>query len=128
AVGLHRAIDLGVPAGALALGPVHGGVGVVERGVGRLLPAPRSVVGEGDADAGADRELLVLDEDGMSQGEQEPLGNGLGLAVVGDLVADDDELVTAEAGEEVLTTDGDAQAFGSSGEEVVAGGVAVVFV
>ena len=66
-----------------ALGPVHGGVGVLDQ---RLGPAA-AARGQGDADAHGDEHL------GVAQGEQggghlgDPLGDGQGVGLVGDALA-----------------------------------------
>src|SRR5437588_358583 len=83
---------------ATLLGAVHGGVGVAQErvggGVGRLA-------GAGDAQTGGDGDVATLDAEVGAESGDEALGDGERLPVAVEVVAEDDELVAAEAGHAV---------------------------
>ena len=77
------------------------GLGLVEHEVGVLeqLFGIFAVLGiDRDADAGAAVDLPALDVEGLGEGLDDPLGRGGGAVHGGEVVQDDGELVTAEAG------------------------------
>jgi len=91
------------------VGVAQDGLGV-EAGVGR----------QDQAHAGRHADLPAGDGEGGGQGVDESLGDALGLGGVADVDADDDELVAAEAGYEVVGPDGVRQPVGHGQEELVA--------
>ena len=104
------------------LGPVHGGVGVAQEALGRAA---------GAASATAMPTLAPRKTSWPSVSDRLPqhLGDALGEACtpgpVGVLVlADDHELVAAEAGHRVVAADDAPEPFGHRDEERVADGVA----
>ena len=62
-VGVHVRLEEAVDAAPLALGAVQGEVGVLEQLVGIGAVAGR----HGDADAGADRDLMAVDVEGLAR-------------------------------------------------------------
>jgi hypothetical protein len=112
-------VEPGVAAFAVGFGVVHGDVGVADeqvRGVGG--------VADGDADAGVDGHGDVVDGDGLLQGGDEALRDGVDGVVVGDVFDEDGELVAAESGGGVAGSQVAGEALADFGEERVAGGVA----
>ena len=90
---MHRRLEDRVLALALGLRRVHRDVGIAEQVV-RAIPF---VATGGDADAGADRELLAFDRHGHLEGLEEPLANRQGPVQVGHVVEQDRELVAAQS-------------------------------
>jgi hypothetical protein len=79
------------------LGPVHGGVGVLQQGGG-----PHPVVGpDGDADAGRDEQLLAVEDEGMPEGDQDLLRHHGRFPGGADVGQQHGELVPAHAGHRV---------------------------
>ena len=114
-----RAIDVKATA-AGDLGFVHGGVGVVEE-AGAICGV---VWEEAETDAGGNADLEFSDFDRGGQGGEHFLAAMLGLfrgLAVGD---EDDELVAADAGEEVGGADEALELAGDVDEDGVAAGVA----
>ena len=93
----HGAVEdrkAGAPA---LLGVVHGRVGVAQQHAG----GHRRVAAQRDADRGREEDLAVGQREGLGQGLGDALCHGGGVVLPGDLLADDRELVAAEAREGV---------------------------
>ncbi len=97
----------GVPVELLAVD--HGGVadrlGVVERDVGapqQVGDRLRVVGTERDADRAADRDRHAVQDHRFAQDRAHPLGERLGLGRIADHALQDDELVAAQPGHEVV--------------------------
>ena len=82
---------------AVVLGALHRGVGVAHERLG-VVAAP---VGDGDADAGADDDGSVAEHDRRGERVEQPLGDLDRAALAGQALAEDGELVAAEARERV---------------------------
>ena len=80
-------------AAALAFGPVHRNVGVVDELFGRVASAS----GEGDADARADRQLRAREDERLGQRLIEADGDLVSVGAVDEVFAEDDELVSGQA-------------------------------
>ena len=119
AVVLARVEQLGAVA-AEVLGPVHRGVGVAQQRLGRVGRAAR----QRDADAGGHEHLAFHERDRSRDRLGQPFGHQLGGLLAGDVVAQDGELVAAEAGDDVGRAHGRAQPVGHRDQQAVAGGVA----
>ena len=117
-VGL-RLEQLGAVAAPL-LGPVHRRVRVAEQRLRAVGDAAR----QGDADAGGHEHLTLHERDGPGDRIGQPLGHELGGLLAGHVVAQDRELVAAEAGHHVVRAHGRAQPVGHRHQQSVAGGVA----
>jgi hypothetical protein len=102
------------PSAAALLGSVHGGIRVAQRGVGVV-----SSGGQPHADAHPDEHLARVEQEGRADGLGDALAHQPGLDLVGQTLADDHELVTAEAGDGVARADDVAQAGGNGAEELV---------
>ena len=108
---------------ALALGAVHGQVGVAEHGVGR---GPEVAgLGDDDADGGGEPVLGGPDDHRPGQLGQDHLGDAEGDVDRLHVGADDDELVAAEAGDGVGPAPGLGQPVGQFPQGQVADAVAV---
>ena len=114
--------DLEAVAAAL-FGAVHGGVYALEQNFGF-----DEFVGTGDgADADADRDgqKQLAHEDGFGEGCDDFSGDVFGLTGMVEIVEQDDELVSAHAGDAVGFADVGAEASGGDAQDAVAGAVAV---
>ena len=118
--GPHRLVEHLAPVAAAGLGPVHGGVGVLDQ---RLGPDP-AARGQGDADAHGDEHLGVAEGERRGGHLGDPLGDGQGVGLVGDALAEDGELVAAEAGHGVAGPDDLLEALAQGDQQPVAGVVA----
>jgi hypothetical protein len=107
------------PAAGL-LGAVHGGVGIADQVGGVGVRAG----GQRDADAAADEGVAVLERERLRQRLEQALRDGDRVVRAADVLADEDELVAAEAGGHLVAADGRAQALGDRQQEAVAGVVA----
>ena len=112
-----RGVDgVGVPASVL--GAVHGGVGVLQQGVGL-----KTVAGvDGDADAGRHVQLVLAQVEGIAERPQQLAGDAHGVGFALQLGQQDGELVAALAGDGVALADGVLQALGDELEELVGAG------
>ena len=118
---VHGRLEHAVAALALALGDVHGRVGVADQLVG---VGGGSGLGHRDAQAGADDDVVVVELERAGQRLEDPLGGlGGGLDVV-DVLQQDRELVAAEAGGGVGGADAGRDPLGHLEQHPVAGGVA----
>ena len=117
---LGQVLGEGLPAVATAmLAVVHGGVGVLDQ----LLRIVAIAGGVGDADAGAEVELVFAEPEWQRQRVQDRVGQARGQFVVG-AVAQHQEFVTAEARQQALGADGLGDALAGAHQQVVAGAVA----
>ena len=105
---VHRRLEDAVAALAVALGHVHGDVGVAQQLLGIRGAVSRSR--EADADAGAREDLLAVDLDRRLERAEDPLGRIGRLLRAGDTVEQDRELVAAEARDGVGRADRDLRA------------------
>ncbi len=116
----HVVEQRGAPAAGL-LGAVHRGVGVADQ----LVGAAAERGGGRDADAGVREHLLAAAErERPPERLQDALGDGDGVALVAEVLAQDRELVAAEAGHQLVAANGRAQPLSGRGEQLVAGPVA----
>ncbi len=108
-----------VPAGVLGL--VHGGVGVPDEdlGVGIGVVTRR----EGQADAGRDVELHLVDDERRPEAEAQPVGEVERLGHAHDLAEDDHEFVPADPGHEIGRSHVRVQPPGHGDEQFVTMGV-----
>src|SRR3954471_13516881 len=106
------------PAGVLRA--IHRGVGVADEVVGRGV----RVGGECNADARGDVRLSAVELERERQRLDEALGAGDRVIFVGDVLADEDELVAAEACQQLVAADGLAQARGDGEQQAITGVVA----
>ncbi len=90
-------VDHPVAGAALALGLVHGGVGVLEDLFGDVVAA----AGEGDADAGADLHLDAERTKASASASSIRVASGSTCDVCVEVLAQDDELVAGQAGQGV---------------------------
>ncbi len=118
--GPHGLVEHLAPVAAPGLGPVHGGVGVLDQ---RLGPGA-AARGQGDADAHGDEHLGVAERERRGGHLGDPLGDGQGVGLVGDALAQDGELVAAEAGHGVAGPDDLLEALAQGDQQPVAGVVA----
>ena len=93
-LGVHPGVVALEPALAGRLGPVHGQVGVAQQLVGPVDVA----VHPGDADAGADVQLAVVDQERLAQASRIRSATVSTLGVVAGVLDQHGELVAAEAG------------------------------
>ena len=119
--GAHRRL---VGRGAVAarlLGAVHREVGVAQQ----LVGAQRGVAGVGDADRGADEDLLALHVEGPAHGGDDARRRrASGCTPRAVVLEQHGELVAAEARRGVRRARAVGQARGRGAQELVAGGVA----
>ncbi len=110
-----RVVEL-VAGPAVLLGHVHGAVGPRHQHVGVVAGFH-----EGDADGGRGEELGVGGAEGLDEGRADALGDadGLGLGVE-QVLAQDDELVTAQAGHRVAGAQHLAEPVGHTDDQLVA--------
>ena len=119
--GLLPHVDLEdlVALAALGLGPVHGGVGVADEGLG--------VAGAGLADGDADRDpevqVLLAEAERGGHGLLDPLGQAHRRLGSVDVLAQDDELVAAEPAHGVARSQLVLQPVGHVHQQAVAGRV-----
>ena len=104
---------------AVALGKVHGEVGVPKQIVGRLLRA----LAEGDADAGPHRDVVVVDAERRNEGFGDALGDHLGCLGHRARLDQHGELVATETGDRVTGPGGGSEPFGHGDQQAVAGRV-----
>ena len=105
---------------SLFLGPVHGGPGVPNEALGVGGGRAR----QGDADRGRRVDLPVhraLDQERGGQDRYQPTGQGHGLALVLQGLAQDHELVPAQPGDGVGRSQDSPDAQGELDQEVVSG-------
>ena len=120
-LGVHRLVEQLVPRTAAALGAVHRGVGVAQEARGGDRMARRVTR---DADARGHDDLGVRERERLDERPDRAVGQLFGLVLVGEVLADDDELVAAEAGDGVLAADGRGEPAAHRDEQLVAGVVA----
>ncbi len=118
AVVFARVEQLGAVAAQL-LGAVHRRVGVAQQRLGRVGAAAR----QRDADARGHEHLAFHERDRPRDRLGEPLRDELDGLLAGHVVAEDRELVAAEAGDDVVRAHGRAQPVGHGHEQAVAGRV-----
>ena len=102
----------------MLLGPVHRGVGVSEQRLGRATVRDR------DPDAGGDDGLETVEVERVARDAQQPVGERVGVLDAVELLADDDELVAAEPGDEITGAQRLVEAATHLDEEAVSGVVA----
>ena len=103
------------------------GLGLVEREIGaahQLRDVDGVARSHRDADAGADRHGLSLDDERFPQRRDDALSQRLGFRFVGGIDLDDGEFVAADARHDVLLAGGHSQPLGGKLEQRVAGVVA----
>ena len=118
-LGVQRLVEEVDAAAAVALGPVHRRVGVAQDVLGAAAGGRHG----GDADARRDGDGAAVVAHRLADGREHPAGDDTGLGRVVEVGADDDELVTAEAGDEVARACGRLQPGGRLDEQDVAPGV-----
>ena len=118
---VHLGLEEAVAALAVALGDVHRRVGVADQlvGVGHAV-----LGGDRDAEAAAQRELLVGGGQRRADGLHDALGGVGRLLDALDVLQQDGELIAAEARGGVAGADRQRQALGHLAKHVVARGVA----
>ena len=114
-----RGIGVRDPRSAGALGREHRRICAPNESVCRLV----LVAGDGHADAGSGRDVLLTDHERLGRGEQDALGDVVDGRVVGQVFADRDELVAAEASEGVGLAHGLTERGRHRREEHVTGAV-----
>ena len=119
AVRLAAGVDL-ERAAALALGLVHGDVGLADQAV-EVVALGRI---EHDADARADVDLVLVDAQRLDQGILDLACDGLGLLGPGQALDDDRELVAAGPRDRVGVAQVRGEALRDALQHLVAGGVA----
>jgi hypothetical protein len=90
------------------LGPVHGQVGVAQQLIGPVDIG----VHAGDSHAAPHVALAVVDEEGLAEVLQDPLGDRGQFEVVAGVLDEHGELIAAEAGNRVARPDAGRQALG----------------
>lgn len=117
---VHRLLEEAHGAAPVALGAIEGKIRVPDEIVGR------DAVGgaHGDADRGADDDLVTVDVVGFAQQRDDAVGEDGGIGRAGDGDLDDGELVAPHAGNRVGLAHEGAQPRGHHAEQTVAGGVA----
>ena len=117
---VHGRLEQAVAALAVALGDVHRGVGVADHlvGVGAGL-----VLGDRDAEAAAQRDLLVAGDQRHGERLEDPLGGVGRLLAVLDVLEQHRELVAAEARGGVGAADALVETARHLDQHLVAGGV-----
>ena len=116
----HAVVEDLVDPAATLLGAVHRGVGLADERVG-VLGAQRR---QGDADARADVDLVAAQRERRAQRLGDALGDPDRVALAGDVLAQDGELVAAEPRGGVARPQHAGQARGHRAQQLVAGGVA----
>ena len=117
----HAGVEQLGPRTAPLLGPVHRGVGVLDQ-QGTLGQLAR--LGQRHADAGTESQLGPAGPNRIGERPLQAVGHADGLEHAAHRLAEDGELVAAEAGHGVLGSQGAAQAAGHLAEHLVAGGMA----
>ena len=121
--GAHRVVEHLDAAAARLLGVVHRGVGVAEQLLRALVARRR----QRDADARADEHLGAAHDHRPDDGREQPLGDLdrlLARGLVGQVFAEDRELVAAEAGDGVAGPDHRLELARDRDQQLVAGVVA----
>jgi hypothetical protein len=108
------------PTAAVLLGAVHRGVGLADQ----VLGGARQVHRDRDPDAGGDELLARAERERPGERRGHALGDADRQLRVLEVVADDAELVTAEAGDRVAGAQALDQPRGEHAQELVAGTVA----
>ncbi len=117
----HRLVEQLDPAPPELLGREHRDVGVAQQPRGRVV----SSSGDDDADARAEEHLVLAERERLVEHGAQPVRERQHVVdLVADVVADDRELVAAEAGEPVAGAQHPAETPGRGGEQLVAGFVA----
>ena len=102
------------------LRPVHRRVGVADQVLADLVGAGA----QGDADARAGRRVAVRQLEWRAEQLQHALGHGDRVLLVGDVLAQDRELVATEAGDRLVPAQRVAQPLGDRQDQLVAGRMA----
>ena len=119
-VGVHRrVVDAGAVA-AFVLGAIERHVGVAQD-VGGVAGA---AVDHGDADRGADDDVVAVDRIGRADGGDDAAGDRLQRIRIGGADGDDGEFVAAEPRDQIVAAHHAAQALGDVEDELVADVVA----
>src|SRR4051812_43101327 len=116
-----RVEELAAGAPAL-LGAIHRGVGIADQRVRLDLRVARP--GDRDPDAGADVVLNSTELEGPGEGGRDALRNRHRLALVGEILDEDPELVATEAGDGVTGPQVGAEARRDRAQQLVSGVVA----
>ena len=103
---VHRLVEQLVPRTAAALRAVHRGVRVAQEARGTVRGPSR----DRDADARGDHDLGVLEREGLTERADRAVGELFDLTLVGEVFADDDELVTSESRHGVVAADRSSRA------------------
>ena len=114
----HRLVEQGDPSPAGLLGGVHRQVGALHDLVGRI-----GSDAERDADAHRHDVLATVEADRCLHGRQQAVGDGGDLEIGADVAAHDQELVAAEASDDVAAAGRGLQPVGDDLQQPVADGV-----
>ena len=117
---VHRLVEQLVPRAAAALRAVHRGVRVAQEARGTVGGPSR----DRDADARGDHDLSVLEREGLTERADRAIGELFDLMLVGEVFADDDELVASESRHGVVAADRRREPTPHGDEQLVAGVVA----
>ena len=112
-----------VTGAANPLGPVHGQIGITEN----LLGVNAVVVDEGDADAGRDGNLSPPEDQRDTHRRHDAGDDPVRVRGRSEVLAQDDQLVTLEAGQRVTRPEHGDQALGHGHEQLVAGPPTLAF-
>ena len=112
----ERRVEQLDPAAAALLGAVHRSVGVAQQGLRSGV-----VVGDGNADAGLDVQLLGPDRATVCRRASRTRLGECSITRGDDVVADDDELVAAEPGDGVARSDRPTDPFRGNRQQIIAG-------
>ncbi len=115
----HLVAEEAEGAAAVRLGAVQRHVGVLEQRIG----AGALGRGQRDADAGADLDQVIVDAIALAQPLDDAAGKRGGVFGRRDVLLEHDELVAAEAGDEILGPQHLAQTIGDGAQQLVAAGV-----
>ena len=118
---VHRGLEHPVAALAVALGDVHGSVGVADQVVG---VGGAAVPGHRDAEARAHDQLLLVQPQRLGEGLDDAFGGVRGLLEALHVLQEDRELIPAEAGRRVACANARFESLGHVEQHLVAGGVA----
>ena len=116
----HVVVEEFEASAAALLGPIHRRVGVADQGLGPVVPRAR----QRDADTGGDDQLRGVDFDGLRDDATEPIGDAHRLLITGHVLAEQDELIPAEARPHVAGSQRGTEPVGHADQHPVTGLVA----
>jgi hypothetical protein len=118
--GVHSGFEEGEGAARIVLGPRQRHVGVLQKLLGLIAVAGR----HSDADAGADDDGMAVQQIGVADRLQQPLGDEHRVLGARQPALDDCEFIGVEAGQRVFLAQRRAQALGDAAQQLVADAVA----